>query len=168
MAKYKLLVQEGKKQKVIYVEAESLAQAKKDFLLEKLHAGEYTWKVIDGKLENPGTSSTDWIPCHAVKVLPSGDIQLLTEKGTMSNPGKRKSFLKKVGKVFGKVVRVGKGILGNPSEIAYEEGPYIIYETGLGYAIYKISPMGFKTKIAIVKSKGNAIEIVSKRLDRGK
>jgi len=60
--------------------------------------------------KNPGTS-TDWIPCHAIRSLPSGDIQLLTEKGTMSNPGKRKSFLKKVSKVFGKVVKTGKGML---------------------------------------------------------
>lgn len=66
-------------------------------------------KTVKGKQKNPGaTSNSSWIPCHAIKVLPTGDIQLLTEKGTMSNPGKRKSFLKKVEKTFGKVVKTVK------------------------------------------------------------
>lgn len=63
----------------------------------------------ENKQKNPGTTSnSSWIPCNAIKVLPTGDIQLLTEKGTMSNPGKRKSFLKKVEKTFGKVVKTVK------------------------------------------------------------
>ena len=65
------------------------------------------------RMTNPGTTD-GWIPAHAVRMLPSGDIQLLTERGTMSNPGKRKSFLKKVGKVFGKVVGTGRKVIGNP------------------------------------------------------
>ncbi len=74
---------------------------------------------IEESQSNP--SNTDgWIPAHAVRMLPSGDIQLLTERGTMSNPGKRKSFLKKVSKVFGKVVKTGKGMIGNPSTDKYQ------------------------------------------------
>lgn len=52
---------------------------------------------------NPSTSiETDWIPVHAIRKLPDGSIQLLTEKGTLSNPSKRKSFMGKVRRLFSK------------------------------------------------------------------
>ena len=45
-------------------------------------------KVV--RIGNPGeiTGDGDWIPCHAVKELPNGDIAILTER--QSNPSKKK------------------------------------------------------------------------------
>lgn len=62
-------------------------------------------------MNNPGNSKKGWIRVNAIRQLPSGDIQLALPKGTMSNPGKRKSLLKSVGKVFGKVVKTGKSFI---------------------------------------------------------
>jgi len=45
-------------------------------------------------------SKSDWIPVHAIRKTSSGDIEVLTEKGTLSNPGKRKKFLAKIKKLF--------------------------------------------------------------------
>lgn len=67
------------------------------------------------RISNPSSPSAGWIRVNAIRQLPSGDIQLALPKGTMSNPGKRKSLLAKVGKVFGKVVGTGRKMIGNPS-----------------------------------------------------
>ena len=38
------------------------------------------------------SNDTDWIPVHAIRRCANGDIQILTEKGTLSNPGKKKNW----------------------------------------------------------------------------
>ena len=45
-------------------------------------------------------SRSDWIPVHAIRKTSSGDIEILTEKGSLSNPGKKKKFLAKIKKIF--------------------------------------------------------------------
>lgn len=66
-------------------------------------AAEYECHLLNNseRESNPSTE-TDWIPVHAIRKLPDGSIQLLTEKGTLSNPSKRKSFMGKVRKLFSK------------------------------------------------------------------
>jgi hypothetical protein len=54
-------------------------------------------------LSNPSiisSNDTDWVPCHAIRRCANGDIQILTEKGTLSNPGKKKKILGKLKGLF--------------------------------------------------------------------
>jgi len=69
--------------------------------------GKQIWKertvsIKPDKQKNPAIniSKSDWIPVHAIRKTASGDIEVLTEKGTTSNPGKRKKFLAKIKKLF--------------------------------------------------------------------
>lgn len=45
-------------------------------------------------------SSEDWLACHAIKKNADGSISVLTEKGILTNPGKRRKFLAKIKKIF--------------------------------------------------------------------
>lgn len=91
-------------------EFDSVRDAKK-FINFWTKKGMQNPSMAKSKRRKNNGASANWIPCHAIRTLPSGDIQLLTEAGTMSNPGKRKSFLNKVQKTFGKIVKRGKGII---------------------------------------------------------
>jgi hypothetical protein len=42
----------------------------------------------------------EWLACHGIRKLPTGEIQLLTEKGVLTNPARRKSFINKVKRLF--------------------------------------------------------------------
>jgi hypothetical protein len=53
------------------------------------------------RVKNPYPSADgEWLACHGIRKLPTGEIQLLTEKGVLSNPARRKSFINKVKKLF--------------------------------------------------------------------
>jgi hypothetical protein len=71
-------------------------------------------------LSNPSiisSNDTDWVPCHAIRRCANGDIQILTEKGTLSNPGKKKKIL---GKLKGLFSAGAKAVgLRNPGDKIY-------------------------------------------------
>jgi hypothetical protein len=59
---------------------------------------------------NPYPSADgEWLACHGIRKLPTGEIQLLTEKGVLSNPARRKSFINKVKKLFSANPGTSKG-----------------------------------------------------------
>lgn len=65
----------------------------------------------------------EWVPCHAIRKTPDGGIQILTERGVMSNPRRRKGYLAKVRGLFTKGTRGIRKVLGNPKrfEIRYKK-----------------------------------------------
>lgn len=59
--------------------------------------------IKEKRQKNPSlisSNDTDWIPVHAIRRCANGDIQILTEKGTLSNPGKKKKILGKLKGLF--------------------------------------------------------------------
>ena len=59
--------------------------------------------IKEKRQKNPSlisSNDTDWVPCHAIRRCANGDIQILTEKGTLSNPGKKKKILGKLKGLF--------------------------------------------------------------------
>ena len=90
--------------------------------------------VMPKKQRNP--TSDDWIPVHAIRKTADGGIQLLTEKGIMSNPAKRKGFLKKVERLFSAGGRKVRLALGNPRRAKGDVGhEYYIQDMDSGKVI---------------------------------
>ncbi len=96
---------------------------------------------------NPGNEiGEEWTPVHAIRKCANGDIQLLVEKGSLSNPGKKKSILGKLKKMFSVDTNFqGKEInraLGNPSGLSYKVAKI---PGSKKYAIYHKSDKPSKT-----------------------
>lgn len=82
--------------------------------------------VSPKRKRNPGniipTTSSSWIPVHAIRKTPDGDIQVMVEKGTLNNPSKKKKVVGQLKGLFGQA----KKVLGlrNPNykyEILYSD-----------------------------------------------
>lgn len=95
--------------KTFYDKADALKYAKANFthyyISKRGSAYIVFQQITKDKHSNPSiitSTDHDWIPVHAIRKTPEGNIEVMVERGTLANPGKKKKVLSKIKKMFSK------------------------------------------------------------------
>jgi hypothetical protein len=66
----------------------------------QVHLKSYNKLLQRNPVQVLSSTDHDWIPVHAIRKTAEGNIEVMVEKGTLANPGKKKKIINKVKRLF--------------------------------------------------------------------